>query len=142
MFSEYELKGRDVFSTLCSYTPTIYDYEFTQGKYDACDVYFMSAFTSVAAELKLRNYSSNESWADKGFILEKEKFEGLMKLDANQKFYIMILIDEILLWDLTDMNPVWVEANYQKTNEKKLNVNKFVTYLKREQASHIWKTKY
>jgi hypothetical protein len=140
-YQEYERIGREQFKKFSETNNQILNLTFSEGEYDRYDGTMLSGYSLVSIEIKKRKHSYNTMWQGQpeGFILEKTKYDGLKSVDCDEQMFITIFDDGIVIWNLTHMKPEWITRKYASNHTRQMKMNKEVTYLTLEQASHIYK---
>lgn len=135
--NEHEKKGRDIFKKLID--SKCYDFNFSNEEFSSWDVMFISGITSIAAEIKNRDIPSTIQYKDgNGFILEKTKYDGLKKLGLDRSIFFTIFTDQMVGWDITDMNPEWQQKLYSSDRFRRRKIMKTLTYLHLTGATYFY----
>ena len=104
-FSQHEEICRTIYTSI-----TPFPHEFTGGQYDSYDASVTAGTITANAELKFR-YILREKWDDKGYWLEKTKYDALMeayrKTGSIPLFYTFLRKGVGYYWDLRKLKPVW-----------------------------------
>lgn len=143
IYQEYERIGREQFKSFCDSNPQIWNLQFTEGAYDRYDAKMYSGYSLIAVEIKKRKHPHDMEWKGEpsGFIFEKVKYDGLKATDSDEQFFVTIFEDAVVIWNITNLNPKWITRKYASNHTRQMKMDKEVTYLKLEEASHIIKIK-
>lgn len=147
-YKKAENKCRNLFTQFVKKmsTGSIWDIKYEQANmYSRTDGYYMSAFTEVITELKVRDYNHTNTWNGRpeGWVFEKIKYDALMASEVKDKTFIIIFRDKVCIWNIDQMKDIkWqdelLSSNSVNNPGKSSKRIKTVTYLKIEQASHIF----
>ena len=146
-----ETQGRKLFMEFLAKEPTEIDYiYFNKDQFNCTDVYYMSGYSQVVAEIKTRDYDHTMTWrgTPEGWIFEKGKwneFKAINKTAHTYSHYVNIFRDAMVVWDLTHMKEEDMGWKWKLTNKNHLckeKVWKEVCYLPLNKASHIYLHKF
>lgn len=104
-FQEHEGICRTIYSSI-----TKFPHEFTEGQYDSYDGSVTAGTITANVELKFR-YILREKYDDKGYWLEKTKYDALMQAyretGSIPLFYTFVRNGVGYYWDLRKLKPEW-----------------------------------
>lgn len=142
LFEQAEVIGRTIVEKFIS--GHCINYEFTIDKFNHIDL-FVTGYTKTASiEIKNRQtYTLNEINNLGGLFLPYHKYCALTgtTVSGYTPYYLAIFKDEIVIWDISNYKPEWVEKELPKATMEDRGTQTYkISYLKIEDA--VWKKKF
>lgn len=146
LIEKAEKKGRDIVYNLIK--DKVDNYEFTEWKYAAVDL-FVTGFTDTAAiEIKDReDYTADKIEELGGMYLMKNKYDSLMYIQdvsGYTPYFLAIFKDKIVMWNLNRLNIEWTKDVLPNTTygENKGEGEKEFAYIHIKDAIRFYETKH
>lgn len=142
-FQNAELRGRTVVENLIK--EKVINYEFTKDPYNPIDLFITGSNGTFSVEIKNRRpYTSEQIESYGGHWIMKHKWDDLMEAYENSgytPYFLAIFQDIIALWNLTTIEPVWKEKEFERNNYTDHSLKDYqYTELHLSSATHTYKT--
>ena len=144
-----EAQGRSLFQNYAqTHLTGITAINFIEDPFSSIDCYIVSGRSYCTCEIKTRDYKHNHFFSNKGWVLEKTKYDAMMKgadpsgETGERALYINIFNDALVVYDLTEMPLVFRSEWLREEHTSTKKVKKQVCYLPIKYASHIYLNKF